>query len=336
MATNKHAQIRYHALDRCFSNPGRKYFIDDLIDACNEALYDYTGMTDGVKRRQVLEDIKFMESEQGWFIPLGRYKEGRQIFYKYDDKSFSINNQPVNENEANQLRETLSILTRFKGMPQFEWMEEMLVRLESAFKLKGNNNVIVRFEQNPYLKGLHHFTEIFNSIHYKKVLKIKYQGFKQSKASQIILHPYFIKQFNSRWFLFGYNESLKIISNLALDRIVEFQETNAKYIKNITIDFEDYFEDVVGVTVIENQPTQRILLKLSPSIWPYIESKPLHGSQKVVSRNLDGAVIELNLQINFELTALLFSYGEGLKVLEPEELKLKIKTKAEALVSNYL
>jgi hypothetical protein len=72
-------------------------------------------------------------------------------------------------------------------MPQFEWMEEMLVRVESAFKLKGSNGVIVGFEQNPYLKGLHYFTEIFNAIHYKKVLKIKYQGFKQTKASYFII-----------------------------------------------------------------------------------------------------------------------------------------------------
>jgi len=32
MATNKNAIIRYQALDKCFRNPGRKYFMDDLMD----------------------------------------------------------------------------------------------------------------------------------------------------------------------------------------------------------------------------------------------------------------------------------------------------------------
>ena len=41
MATNKHATIRYHALDRCFSNYGRKFFIENLIYACNEAIYEF-------------------------------------------------------------------------------------------------------------------------------------------------------------------------------------------------------------------------------------------------------------------------------------------------------
>ena len=66
MATNKHASIRYIALDKCFSNFGRMYFIEDLVEACNKALYDYTGVDDGVKKRQLYEDINFMQSEQGW------------------------------------------------------------------------------------------------------------------------------------------------------------------------------------------------------------------------------------------------------------------------------
>lgn len=49
MATNKHATIRYHALNLCFSNFGRKYFIDDLINASNKAIFDHAGIEDGVK-----------------------------------------------------------------------------------------------------------------------------------------------------------------------------------------------------------------------------------------------------------------------------------------------
>jgi hypothetical protein len=88
MATNKHATIRYHALDQCFGNPGRKYYIDDLIEACSNALYEYTGSSAGIKRRQVFDDIKFMESEQGWSIPLDRIKEGKKVYYRYIDKNY--------------------------------------------------------------------------------------------------------------------------------------------------------------------------------------------------------------------------------------------------------
>ncbi len=138
MATNKHATIRYHALDRCFNNYGRKYSIEELIVACNEAMYEFARMEDRVKRRQVFDDITFMESEQGSSIPLERMRDGKRVYYRYSDKSFSIKSQGINQAEAEQLKETLTILTRFKGMPQFEWIEEMQIRLEDTFKLKGS------------------------------------------------------------------------------------------------------------------------------------------------------------------------------------------------------
>jgi predicted DNA-binding transcriptional regulator YafY len=336
MATNKHAIIRYHALDQCFSNPGRRYFIDDLISACNNALYEYTGVAEGVKRRQIFEDIKFMESEQGWSVPLERLKDGKQVYYRYSDKSFSIKNQAVNEAEAKQLKETLSILTRFKGMPQFEWMEEMHVRLESIFNFKSNTNVIVGFEQNQYLKGLNHFTELFHSIQYKKVLSIQYMGFKQTKPSRVNFHPYYLKQYNSRWFLFGYNEKYDNISNLALDRIIGFNTINKKYHENTTVNFDEYFEDVIGVTVSNQSNVSSIQLEIEPSLWPYIESKPIHGSQRIISKKSGKVIIELAVQINYELVTTLFAYGEGLKVLSPAELKEVVKSKAKAIINNYL
>jgi len=66
MATNKNASIRYNVLDKCFRNPGRKYYIENLVNACNDALLEFSGNPDGIKKRQIFEDIKFMESVQGW------------------------------------------------------------------------------------------------------------------------------------------------------------------------------------------------------------------------------------------------------------------------------
>lgn len=336
MSTNKNATIRYHALDQCFSNPGKRYFMEDLIKACNEALYEFSGVTDGIKKRQVYNDIQFMESDQGWSIPLERRKDGRKVFYRYSNRKYSIKNQSLNQLEVEQLKETLSILTRFKGMPQFEWMEELLIRIESVFNWKRSKRVIVDFEQNPYLKGLNHFTEIFAAIQYRKVLEIRYKGFKQLEVIKIILHPYFLKQYNSRWFLFGYNENQKSISNLALDRVEELKEISGIYIENKEIDFEQYFDDVIGVTVKEKEEPTIVRLNIEQSLWPYIESKPIHGSQKIKSRMDDGVVIELELQINYELISLLFSLGENVKVISPQTLRTILKTKADAVLKNYL
>ena len=330
MATNKHATIRYHALDQCFSNSGRRYYIDDLIEACNFALLEYTGLSDGIKRRQVFEDIKFMESEQGWAILLDRIKDGKKVYYRYAEKSYSIKKQAINETEVKQLQETLSILNRFKGMPQFEWMEEMLIRIESTFKLKGNSTAVVGFEQNPYLKGLNYFTELFNAIINKQVLQIEYKSFnKQAESYQI--HPYYLKQYNNRWFLFGLNSEFKSISNIALDRIISLDNSQTTYIKNVEIDFDEYFEDIVGVTIPRDKKPEKVILQVDDSLTGYVESKPIHGSQKI--KKIDNEVIiELSVIINYEFETLLFGLSDRVKIIEPLTLRNKLISKAEQTI----
>ena len=82
MATNKHAIIRYRTLDKCFSNRGRKYYLNDLLDACNEALFEEDPNSKGIKKRQLYDDIRFMESEAGYAIELEKKKDGRDVYYR--------------------------------------------------------------------------------------------------------------------------------------------------------------------------------------------------------------------------------------------------------------
>lgn len=334
MATTKFATIRYQALDRCFSNFGRKYDISALVDACNEAIYEYNGDSDGVGKRTVYEDINFMKSEQGWSIELERIQHGRSVYYRYADPGFSINQKPLNESELNLLGETISILNRFKGVKQFEWMEDVKVKMETAYKLNIDSKPIVGFEQNPYLKGLEHFSKLFHAIQYKNVLKIKYQGYNQSQPVEMVIHPYFLKQYNNRWFLFGLNDTRRDISNLALDRIHSFKETKIKY-QESDIDFDEYFDDVIGVTVKDDAPVEKVLLKIKSERWAYVESKPIHGSQKTKSIENDGTIIQLEIQINKELLNTILGFGADIKVIEPKHLKEQIINKIKQMNENY-
>ncbi|MDP3312328.1 YafY family protein [Lutibacter sp.] len=332
MSTNKHAIIRYQTLDKCFRNSGRNYAIEDLVVECNKAIYEYSGINDGVKKRQIYEDIRFMESEQGWNIDLAKNKEGRRVFYKYENPKFSISNQPLNETEANQLREALLTLDRFKGLPQYNWINELNTRLEASFNLKQKSDVIISFEENEYLKGLEYIPELYNAILYKKVLNINYKNFKTEISTNIIINPYYLKQFNMRWFLFGKSEKYKIITNLALDRIESIEVSAQDYVAT-GIDFNEYFDDVIGVT-IPSDKIENIVLKIDNSLIPYITTKPLHGSQKI-KETCSEFEVHLKLIPNYELEMLILSFGEKIQVLEPTNLVEKLKKRIHKMKNNY-
>lgn len=330
MATNKHATIRYQALDKCFSNRGRKYFIDDLIEACNDALYDFTGKMDGVKRRQIYDDIKFMESEQGFSIELEKLKEGKKVFYRYSKRDFSINNSPINSTEAEYLKNVISILHRFEGAPGFEWISEMSSMLTDKFDLKDSNKKVMSFDSNIDYSGYKYITPIFNAIVNKRVLKIQYEPFGKP-VFELEFHPYHLKQYNNRWFVFGRNQLLGMNQwNMPLDRIVSINEIDARY-DNGETDWEEFFSDFIGVTKSDENLTE-VKLLFTKEQAPYIITKPLHETQKT---NLleDGQLeVRLNIIPNYELEALILSFGEGIKVLGPKSFKDKIESRINKML----
>jgi predicted DNA-binding transcriptional regulator YafY len=332
LSTNKHAIIRYQTLDKCFRNVGRNYAIEDLVEECNKSIYEYTGKEEGIKKRQLYDDIRFMESEQGWNIELKKVKEGRTVFYKYENSNFSISNQPLNETEANQLREALLTLDRFKGLPQYNWINEINARLDSSFNLKQKEEKIISFEQNEYLRGLEFISELYNAILYKKVLNIDYKSFNSGEVHSITISPYYLKQYNMRWFLFGKSYNYETITNLALDRIEKIASSNEVY-KKSNIDFSDYFEDIIGVT-IPNDNVLDVVLKVDKTLIPYVTTKPLHGSQKI-KESENNFEVHLKLIPNYELETLILSFGEKMQVLEPITLVEKVKEKINKMKNNY-
>lgn len=334
MATNKNATIRYQALNQCFRNPGRIYYIDDLIEACNNSLLDIDPNSSGIKRRQLFDDIKFMRDSQGYDAPIESLKVGKKAYYRYSDLSFSINNQPLNEREAQQLKESLMTLSRFKGLPQFEWVDEMKARLEVSFRLKSQEKVI-EFEENQYLTGKEHIGALYDAIINKQVLKIKYHPFKRDKSILMVLHPYFLKQYNNRWFLFGKSGEAKTVTNIALDRIEAIQPVSEVFLPNTGINFEEYFEDVVGVSMPNDGIADKVILKIDADSWPYIKTKPIHGSQKVKEQTSKYTIIELQVIPNFELEAVIFSHAEKIEVISPEILRQRVKDRIIQLKEKY-
>lgn len=208
MADTKYPIIRYQTLNKCFRNKYKRYYIEDLIDACSKAIYDYCGKEIGCSRRTILNDIEFMESSAGWNIDLKRMKDGKRVYYRYKDMDYTINETLLSESEYDKLNEVATMLERFKGMPCFEWINDLLFKLQSG--LKRSSDVIMDFEQAPALKGTQYIDRLFNSILYKQTLEITYRTY-NNKVHVWTIHPYLIKQYNNRWFLFGKMYRRKVV-----------------------------------------------------------------------------------------------------------------------------
>ncbi len=333
MSTNKHAMIRYQALDRCFSRRYGEYYIEDLISECNRAIYEFTGVQEGVKRRTVFNDIAFMESPQGWNAPIRRIYVGKRCYYRYSDPDFSINKKDFSEAELDRLDEALVMLNRFKGAEGFDWVDEFVANFEDKLGRRRNTVPVIGYEKNPYLKGLENLSVIYNCIVNRQVIKVTYSHFTKGELVYVV-HPYYLKQYNNRWFLFGVTERDRTsLTNLPLDRIVGIEPVHIEYLPNTGFDFEGYFEDVVGVTVPKTGTLEKVVLRFDRDRYPYVMTKPLHPSQRELDP--EGCVVEIEVFINRELESLILSYGDQVEVLAPASLRGKMKERFRNALSKY-
>ncbi len=342
MATNKNAQIRYQALDRCLSNWSRRYYIDDLVDACNDALYLYNGEGTkgaGVRKRQVQEDLKFMQSEEGYRMTIDAIRDGHKMYYRYHHRNDSISERPFNQEEQNIVSDALMLLKRFEGVPQFDWLMDIDKKLYSTSQLGKDVCSVVSFQHNPYLKGMDkdYYKQIFDGIVNRQALEICYHPFGKD-AKWLVVSPYHLKQYNNRWFLIGKQGNYDGLTTYAIDRIDGIKELGRKMFEPLNEDFnfDEYFEDVIGVSV-EDVPVDDVVIYANDKAFNYIYTKPLHESQVARGeRAEDGRrMITLKVKDNYELRALLRSFGSQIEVIKPASLREEMKNEADTLSKMY-
>ena len=334
MPTNKNALLRYQILDRCFSNRYRKYTIEDLVDAVNEALYDMYGSE--VSMRQIRDDIKYMRDRVSYNAPIEAVPfEGKRCYYCYSDPNYTIFNNELTTEEVTKLCSTINMLGRYRGGAN-RWLEEVISNLELRFGIKTNREHVVAFEQNEQLRGLEFLSELIDSAINHQPLNLLYRTY-NGKETNIVIHPYHVKQYNNRWFLFGLEQTPNgdRIANRALDRIVKFSKANVPFVPNTSIDFSTRFDDVVGVTIPDDDvQKETVVLKFEPDRFPYVVSKPIHHSQKVLSE--EDCTLQIEVRPNKELESVIFSYFPHVEVLEPAILREQFKEKISKNLKKYL
>ena len=335
MPANRLALIRYNTIDRCLKNRFRRWTLEDLIDACSDSLVEFEGKYQRVSRRTVQLDIQNMRSEKlGYEAPI--VVIGKK-YYQYSDPQYSITNMPLTENDLNSLKQITHVLKQFKGFSQFNDMGEVLKKIENKiFAINNPAKTVIDFEKNNNLKGLKYLDPIYEAIINKTVLKIVYMNFMSKKPVVIYLSPYYLKEYRNRWFVLGKREFSEKIALLALDRMLRLKTSNDhQYVENEDLDLESYFQDMIGVTKLPNTKIEHIEFYVDAATAPYVITKPFHSSQKIVDDQMEGVVFSIDVIPNFELEREFLGFGESLKVLGPENLKLKLKKRIAEMQKNY-
>lgn len=331
MPKNKDFQRRIELIDECLRRKQKKWSVQTLLDAINDKLIAEYGKE--VSKRTLQNDLNYIQHDLQ--APIEVVKEAQVYYYSYTDPNYSIKNIPVTEEEITYLKDALEMLKQVQGLSIVSDVEAIVTKLENTIDATvPDSRSYIQFEQNR-TTGNEYIDPIFNAIKEKSALRITYQPFGK-EPQEWLIHPYLLKEYRNRWFLIGRKDTEAYTVNIALDRIKKIRNAREVYLENDLFDPGVYFDNLVGVTIPIGSAVEKVEIRVKKQQLPYIITKPIHTSQSVVKQYKNGdAVLSLDLIINYELTALLLSYGSSLEVLKPESLRKELAGIAEQLSAIY-
>lgn len=340
MPVDNHKTYRFMLLDQLLRNHHRLYTMDELVSLCNKGLERKGFQT--ISDRTLRNDLEEITLEP-YEARIHKALDGHKMTYRYEDGFYGIKLFDISDEERHRIEDAINVLNRFEGTPQYDWVRFCLQQIVGD-EFVDDGRSLISFQNNPDLYGIEHFETLLKAIAKKQPLKVVYHPYpiKSKEDDTVIvrdaetynLHPYHLKQFNDRWFLIAQAEGMPYIGNYPIDRIESIKSLHKKYI-DTDIDFDEYFDNCIGVSVKDN--VRPVLLKVDKLRYPYIKSKPLHWSQTEIKEmeTEKHVVIRLKVCKNFELTTAILSYGSDIEVLEPVDLRDEIAETAGKMMNIY-
>lgn len=318
---------------------GREATLEELIYACNDVLFEYSGFGE-VSRRTIQNDIREMRYSQalGYYAPIEVV--GRK-FYTYSDPEYSIMKMPITEDDLIQLSEAVGIVKQMSSFKGFSGVDDVVNRLEDyVLSMRHKVEPVILLESNDKLRGLEHITPLHDAIMSKDVLVISYKPFTFDETMTFFFSPYILKEFRNRWFVFGkrHDSSELTVTNLALDRIEKIDKApqKEKFITDERFKPKTFFTDMIGVSRDIDSTLEHITFEVTQQEAPYLLTKPLHDSQRVVKQLENGNIVfSLDVIVNYELIRDLMGFGESITVLTPDYLVEKIKERLTKNLEKY-
>lgn len=354
MPKNKNAMTRYKILDELLSDRYHDYTLDDLTEEVNNRLSELDGTSNGVVRRTIEKDLRYLEYEGPFLVEIERYSVQtydsmkKRLFTKqclrYAHPSYSIFKKEMSDDEKYLLKSALSILGQFDGLPNLEALDG----LKKSLGVKDNDRQIISFTKSP-IEETSILGELFTAISQKQVIEIHYHKFAEPDKDLIHnLHPYLLKEYNNRWFLVAASEKDEKLLTFALDRIDKVRPLPSHKYVDCDDNISEMYDDIIGVTYYDDAPLYNIYFWTSDGAKDYVLTKPLHSSQvrvNNIAKNEElrkryptlagGQIFKIVCKFNYELIRELSSYGKELIVLEPSNIQDMVFESCSSMFENY-
>lgn len=222
----------------------------------------------------------------------------------------------------------------------FEQQPEVNERILEAFDTFNALNITDRLSNHIHFEkrrpqGTENLYGLLHAIKNQVQINFTYQKYWEDELTERIVEPYALKEFKNRWYVLANDLKDNQVKSFALDRLTDFEITKRKFQFPNDFNINDHYKYCFGIISPNGHKPQEVILSFDPFQGKYIKSLPLHESQQILIDNEEELRVKLTLFVTHDFFMELLSYGENLKVIEPESLIKDIKNSLQTTLKQY-
>lgn len=321
MPAHKSKNFRFRIIDNCLNDKSRTWTLENLISEVSQKLTNEFNV-EKVSKRSIQYDIALMREQppMGYNAPIVCLNGN----YSYSDENFSLRNCQLSKPDIDNLTEVVNTLKQFKNYAHLGDILKLIEKIEAIIALNPvPNSPFVAFENSDKLvKGIVWLKQIFDAVQHKRVIELTIKEFDDSIVQQVI-HPYYLREFQSEWYLYGLNEHNHSLEMVPVQKIAAISPQIITFIEN-SIYTPAYFNSLFGLQPSENIKAVEVSLKIDAHLVKEFSQSPIHATQTLTNVDENGALLQLKIILNKDFTQFVLKHGAHIKVEAPEKLRKTI------------
>ncbi len=169
----------------------------------------------------------------------------------------------------------------------------------------------------------------------KHFCRVTYKGYSHEKTKDYKVAPYMILIRKGALYAIVNIENRKNYIYLLVHRIKHIEILNEKFKRHKDFNLEDHLKYSIGIFTNPDLKPVNVKLKFNSDVAETMADRIWHPSQKF-QRHKDGSMtLSMKVVISDELLGWIGSWQHYVEVLAPEELRMTIKKRMEALRKKY-
>ena len=261
-----------------------------------------------ISGRTLQRDIQHIRNEYGIEIEYDRRKKG----YLIDrEKSLDLNS-----------------FLRFMGMVRTTDI------LTDSLRSSRESMQYLQFDSVHLFAGREYIKPLLRAIYDRRLVGFTHQKFDQDKPSNVIFQPYFLLEYQYRWYLVGIPEGEREPKNYGLDRITRLDILPETFERSGDAQIREKYRNTVGLNYDAGDPVT-VTIRCTVLTGKYLETLPIHESQTVLEKDDSHCLIRFRVVPNFEFEQKLLMHLYQLEVVSPDWFRRKFAGKIREALKYY-